>query len=146
MVEDLALTRLSLGDQALIEHVEDILAHVLELRLDLLAVVADDADMLVRALGLLFLLDAGDDAPRSTTRADHVLVGDGQEVALVDGEFAADLSWGVSDAGKGRWRGERRLEPGRLSGVLSYLGDFLFTHVSMGIIASSGTSSLLTFM
>jgi hypothetical protein len=57
VVEDLALARLGLGDEAVIEHIEDILAHVLQLGLDLLAVVADDADVLLGALGLLFLLD-----------------------------------------------------------------------------------------
>jgi hypothetical protein len=91
VVEHLALARLGLGDEALVEDIEDILADILELRLDLLAVLADDADVLLRALGLLFLLDAGDDAPRSTTSADHVLVGHGEQVTLVNRKFAADL-------------------------------------------------------
>ena len=91
VVEHLALPRLGLGNEAVVKHIEHILADILELRLDLLTVVADDADVLVRALGLLFLLDAGDDAPRGTTRADHVLVGHREQVALVDREFAADL-------------------------------------------------------
>jgi hypothetical protein len=91
VVEDLALARLRLGDEAVIEDVEDILADVLELGLDLLAVFADDSDVLVRALGLLLLLDAGNDTPRSTTGADYVLVGHGQQVTLVNGKFAADL-------------------------------------------------------
>ena len=63
VVEHLALTSLSLRNQAVVENVEDILTDVLELRLDLLAVVANDANVLVHTLGLLFLLDAGDDAP-----------------------------------------------------------------------------------
>ena len=91
MVEDLALAGLGLGDKALVENVEDILADLLELKLDLLAVLADDTDVLVGALGLLLLLDAGDDAPGSTAGADDVLVGDGKEVALVDCELATDL-------------------------------------------------------
>ena len=57
MVEHLALTSLGLGNQAVVEDVEHILADILKLGLDLLAVLADDADMLVRALGLLLLLD-----------------------------------------------------------------------------------------
>lgn len=57
VVEHLALARLSLGDQALVKHIEDILADVLELLLNLLTVFADDVNVLVRALGLLFLLD-----------------------------------------------------------------------------------------
>lgn len=91
MVEDLALARLRLRDQALVEHIEHILADTLKLLLDLLTVGADDVDMLVGALSFLFLLDAADDAPRGTARADHVLVGDGEEVALVDRELATDL-------------------------------------------------------
>ena len=78
VVEHLALTSLGLWDQAVVENVEHILTDVLELGLNLLTVVANNADMLVYALGLLFLLDAGDDAPRSATGADHVLVGDGE--------------------------------------------------------------------
>ena len=91
MVEDLALASLGLGDEALVEDGEDILADLLELKLDLLAVLADDTDVLVGALGLLLLLDAGDDAPGSTAGADDVLVGHGKEVALVDCELATDL-------------------------------------------------------
>lgn len=63
MVEDLALARLGLGDQGVVEDVEDILADLLELGLDLLAVVADDGNVLVGTLLLLLLLDRGDDAP-----------------------------------------------------------------------------------
>ena len=92
MVENLALAVLRLGDEAVVKHVEHILANVLQLRLDLLAVLADDIHVLVGALGLLFLLDAGDDAPRGTTRADDVLVGDGEQVALVNSEVAGDLA------------------------------------------------------
>lgn len=91
MVEDLALASLGLGDEALVENAKDILADLLELELDLLAVLADDTDVLVGALGLLLLLDAGDDAPGSTAGADDVLVGDGKKVALVDCELATDL-------------------------------------------------------
>lgn len=47
MVEYLALAGLSLWDEAVVKHIEDVLADLLELGLDLLAVVADDADMLV---------------------------------------------------------------------------------------------------
>jgi len=91
VVEDLALPGLGLGNQALVEHVEDILAHLLELGLDLLAVLADDADVLIGTLGLLLLLDAGDDAPGCAAGTDNVLVGDGEQVTLVDCEFTADL-------------------------------------------------------
>jgi len=91
VVEDLTLAGLGLGDKALVKNVEDILADLLELKLDLLAVLADDANVLLGALGLLLLLDAGDDAPGSAAGSYDVLVGDGKEVALVDCELAANL-------------------------------------------------------
>jgi hypothetical protein len=91
VVKDLALTSLGLGDEALVKDVENILADLLELELDLLAVLADDTNVLVGALSLLLLLDAGDDAPRGTAGADDVLVGDGKKVALVNCELAANL-------------------------------------------------------
>ena len=91
MVEDLALARLGLGDQGVVKDVEDILADLLELGLDLLTIVADDGNVLVGTLLLFLLLDRGDDAPRGTSGTDDVLVGDGKEVTLVDGEFTTDL-------------------------------------------------------
>jgi hypothetical protein len=91
VVEDLGLARLGLGDKGVIEDIEDILADLLELGLDLLAVVADGADVLLGALGLFLLLDRRDDAPRRAPGADDVLVGDRQKVALVNGELTGDL-------------------------------------------------------
>lgn len=91
VVKDLGLARLGLGNKGIIENVEDILADLLELCLDLLAVIADGADVLLGALGLLLLLNRGDDAPRRASCADNVLVGDGQKVALVHGQFTGNL-------------------------------------------------------
>ena len=92
MVEDLGFTRLRLGDEGLIENVEDILADTLEFGLDLLAVVANDANMLIGALGLFLLLDGGDNAPRGTSGSNDVLVSDGEQVSLVDSKFTTDLN------------------------------------------------------
>lgn len=91
MVEDLGLAAGSLRDQVLVENVEDILADLLQLLLDLSAVFADGSDVLVRALGFFLLLNGGDDAPRGPAGADNVLVGDAEKVALVDAELAAQL-------------------------------------------------------
>jgi hypothetical protein len=91
VVEDLGLAGLGLGDEGVVEHVEHILADLLELLLDLLAVLPDGVDVLVRALGLLLLLDRRDYAPRRTSCADYILVGYRKEVALVDGKFTTDL-------------------------------------------------------
>lgn len=92
MVEDLGLAGGGVGDEAGVEDIEDILADLLELELNLAAVLLDGGDVLVRALGLLLLLDGRNDAPRGTAGADDVLVGDAEEVALVDAELTAQLS------------------------------------------------------
>ena len=57
VVEDLGLAGFGLGDQRVIEDVENILADILELGLDLLTIIADGLDVLVGALGFLLLLD-----------------------------------------------------------------------------------------
>ena len=91
MIEDLRLATLGGGDKVLVQDFENVLADLGELGLNLAAVVLDKSDLLLVALALLLLLDAGDDAPRGTAGADDVLVGHGKEVALVDCELAADL-------------------------------------------------------
>ena len=92
VVEDLGLSGLGLGDQGLIKDVKDILADLLELGLDLLAVITDGGNVLLGSLGLLLLLDRGDNAPRGTSGTDDVLVGNGQKVALVNAELSTKLS------------------------------------------------------
>lgn len=91
VVEDLGFARLGVGDEALIQNIKDVLADLLKFGLNLLAVLLDDGNVLLRALALFLLLDGGDDAPRGTAGADHVLVSDAEEVALIDGELAAEL-------------------------------------------------------
>lgn len=93
MIENLRLARLSLGDEGFVENVQDILAHFLELSLDLLAVVTDDGNVLGGSLGFFLLLNRGNDAPGSTTGTDDVLVGDGEEIALVNGKFTTQLPY-----------------------------------------------------
>jgi len=63
VVEDLGLAGLGLGNERVVEDVEHILADLLKLCLNLLAVVTDGSNVLLRALGLLLLLDRRDDAP-----------------------------------------------------------------------------------
>lgn len=91
VVEDLRLAGLGVGDKAVVEDIEDILADLLELELDLGAVLADGADVLVGALALLLLLNGGDDAPGGTAGTDDVLVGNAEEVALIDAQLTAQL-------------------------------------------------------
>jgi len=116
VVEDLGLARGGVGDQGLIEDIENILADLLQLGLDLLAVVADGADVLIGTLGLLLLLNGGDNAPAGTAGADDVLVGDREQVALVDGELATEL------------------------GDLLHVGNHLI--VALGLFAQTGEESL----
>ena len=91
VIEDLRLSGLCLGNQVLIENVQNILADLLKLGLDLLAIVADSSNMLICTLGLLFLLDRRDNAPRGTSGSNDVLVGHGQKVSFINCKLATDL-------------------------------------------------------
>lgn len=91
MVEHLGLARLGLGDQGLVQDIENILADLLKLGLNLLTVASDSLNMLVGALGFLLLFDGGDNAPGSTSGTNDVLVGNGQKVSLIDGKLSAQL-------------------------------------------------------
>ncbi|KAL0700998.1 hypothetical protein Bca4012_057120 [Brassica carinata] len=86
----LGITGSSNGDEPRVEELKDPVADLGELRLDLRSVVLDRRDVVVVAAALLLLLDRRDDAPRGTASADHVLVSDGEEIALLDGELAVD--------------------------------------------------------
>ena len=94
VVEDLGFSALSRGDQVAVKALKNVLADLGQLGLDLLAVLLDKSNLGLVALGLLLLLDGRDDAPRGTSRADNVLVGDREQIALVDGKFTADLRMG----------------------------------------------------
>ena len=76
VVKDSGFARLGLRDEVLVEHIKNVLTDILQLFLNLIAVVANCANMLLRSLGLLLLLNRRDYAPRGATSADDVLVGD----------------------------------------------------------------------
>ncbi len=95
VVEHLALTSSSGRNEVLVKNIKDVLADLGELSLDLLPVTLDHSDLSLVTLALLFLLDRGDDSPRSTTSTDDVLVGDGEEVSLFDGELLVGRSDGL---------------------------------------------------
>jgi hypothetical protein len=118
VVEDLGLAGLGLRDEALVQDVEDILADLLELELNLVTVVPDGGDVLIRALGLLLLLNGGDDAPRGTSCTDDVLVGDREKVALIHSQLTVQV------------------------GDLLHVGDHLI--VTLGLLAKAGEESLAT--
>lgn len=97
VVEDLSLGVGSLGDELAVDEVEDFVAVTVELSLNLGLVASEEADVL-GALLLFLLLDGGEGAPGSSPGADGVLVGNGEEVAFLDGEVCVggdDLVHGV---------------------------------------------------
>lgn len=93
MVKDLGFASSSVGNESVSQNVKDILADLLKFQLDLGPVLLDGADVLVGTLGLLLLLDGGDDAPGGTAGTDDVLVGDAEQVTFVNGELAAELGY-----------------------------------------------------
>jgi len=78
-------------DEVVVEDIEDVVADVRELLLDLAAVVANAGDVGLVLLALLLLLNGRDDPPRSTAGTDDVLVSDGEQVALLHGELDIEL-------------------------------------------------------
>ena len=76
----------------LVEDVQDVLADLGELALNLLPVALDHLDLSLIALRLLLLLNRRDDAPRRMAGTDDVLVGNGEQVALLNGELLVGRS------------------------------------------------------
>lgn len=87
VVEDLGFTGLSGRNQVLVQNFKDVFADLGQLGLDLLTVLLDQCDLRLIALGLLLLLDRGNDPPRGTAGTDDVLVGDRKQIPLFDGQF-----------------------------------------------------------
>ena len=88
-VEDLGVAGGGGGDESGVKGLEDSIADVGELRLDLGSVVPDHGHVVLVAVALLLLLDRGDDAPQGLPRADHVLVRDREKVGLLDDDLLA---------------------------------------------------------
>lgn len=91
MAEDPGLASSGVGNEGLVKNVEDGLADLLYLGLDLGAVLLDGGNVLVGALGLLLPLGRVEVSQRGTAGTNNVLVGNAEEVALVDGELTAEL-------------------------------------------------------
>lgn len=87
MVEDLRLARGGRWNEVLVKDLEDVLTDLGELGLDLLPVGLDHVNLLVVSFALLLLLDGGDNSPRCSSSTNDVLVGDREEVSLLNGEF-----------------------------------------------------------
>lgn len=87
VVEDLGLAALSGLDEVLVQNLEDVIADLRQLGLDLLAVLLDQSDLGLVAFGFLLLFNRGDDSPRGTAGTNDVLVGDRQEIPLLNSEL-----------------------------------------------------------
>ena len=68
----------------LVKDIKDIVADLGKLVLNLLAILLNESNLGGVALGLLLLLNRRDYSPGSAAGTDDVLVGDGQEVALLN--------------------------------------------------------------
>ncbi|GER27328.1 ribonuclease HII [Striga asiatica] len=88
-VEDLGVAAGGRSNEFGVEEPEDAVADVGELRLDLGSVTLDGGHVALVTAALLLLLDGGDDPPGGAAGAYDVLVGDGEEVALLHGELVA---------------------------------------------------------
>ena len=84
------------GGKSPLSH-QHILTDLLELLLDLLPVLLGHLLLLLGALRLL--LNGGDDPPAGAPGADHVLIGDGQEVPLLVGELRPRLGHALHRGG-----------------------------------------------
>ena len=83
-VKDTLLAQFCSGDQLAVEQVEQVLACICELELNLLALAADECLLTLgrTAIGGLSLLDAFDSVPAGAQHAHDVLVCDGQVLFL----------------------------------------------------------------
>jgi hypothetical protein len=88
VVEDLGLAGPSGRNQVLVKNIENIVANLGELCLDLLSVLLDESNLGRVALRLLLLLNRSNYPPRGTAGTDDILVGDGKKVTLLDGQIA----------------------------------------------------------
>ena len=91
MIKHLGFSRKSIGDQGFVQNVQDITANLLQFLFNLVSVLLDLGNMLLGALGLLLLLDRGDDSPGCTACSDNVLVGNRQKIAFINSEFTTNL-------------------------------------------------------
>ncbi len=71
----------------LVEDFEDVFANLAQLILDGHAVRLNHGNLSLVAFGFFLLFDGRDNTPRRSSGTDDVLVGDGKEIALLDGKF-----------------------------------------------------------
>ena len=86
-IKDLGISVPGGWNELLVEKLQNSGTNLGQLGLDLGPVLANDGDVIGVATSFLLLLDGGNDPPGGTAGADHVLVGNGEEVPFLDGEF-----------------------------------------------------------
>jgi len=91
VVKDLGLGRGRGLDKALVKDIENITANVGEFLLNLLAVFTSLDEVVLLSAAFLLLFNRGDDSERSATRADDVLVCNGEQVSFFNGELISSL-------------------------------------------------------
>lgn len=132
VVKHLALTGLGGRDEVLVKNREDVFADLGELSLDLLAVFLDEIDLGTVALGLLLLLNRGNDSPRRTAGTDDVLVGNRQKIPLLNGKIAVfggnDLHVVDHLCGAGR----------NVSEFTAFLEKHVHTLIALGLLGELG--------
>jgi hypothetical protein len=92
--EGFGLTVTGLGEDLLVDHVDDTLAVTGKLGLDR-GLVSGESRGILGVLGVLF--DGGNSAAGGTLGADQVFEGNGEEVTLIAGDFS---TFGVEDEGE----------------------------------------------
>ena len=93
VIEDLRLACCSRRNKVLVKDLEDVFANLRELGFDPLAVAFNHRYLGLIAFRLFLLLDGRYNPPRRTSRANDVLVRNGEEIALLDGEFLIGRSY-----------------------------------------------------
>lgn len=91
VIEDFAFTGFRFDNQRLVQDIKHILADTFELELNLLTIITDGANMLVRSFWLLFLFNGWNYTPRCTSSPNHVLVGNRQKISLINSKLASNL-------------------------------------------------------
>lgn len=116
-IKDLGFASGCRGNEVGVEQVENATADGGELGLDLGTVVANSGNVVGVAAALLLLFDGGDDPPGGAAGAGSVLIGYGEEVALLRGEFIGT-----------RERNETLHEVHHFVVALGLLGEFRQVH------------------
>lgn len=92
VVEHLSFALGGGGNQELLQESKNVVADIVQLGLDLFAVLLDLGNLGLVALAFFLLLDRRYDSPGRTACTNHVLVRDREKVALFDGQIHAHLS------------------------------------------------------